>query len=83
VTYHGIAINIDPDLGHYRGIVPCGIAPEISGHGITSLAALGIAATMADVDAALHATLDQVFSGPLHARSKFSPAFPPHRRTHE
>ena len=61
VTYHGMAINIAPDLEHYRGIVPCGIAPESSGHGVTSLAALGIAATMADVDAALRATFDQAF----------------------
>ncbi len=64
VTYHGMAINVDPDLDHYRGIVPCGIAPEISGHGVTSLAALGVTATMANVDAALRATFDQVFGGP-------------------
>lgn len=63
VTYHGIAINIDPDLDHYRGIVPCGLDPAISGYGVTSLAALGIAATMADVDATLRATFDQVFVG--------------------
>ena len=42
VTYHGVALNVDPDLDHYRGIVPCGIAE----HGVTSLAALGISATM-------------------------------------
>jgi lipoyl(octanoyl) transferase len=64
VTYHGIAINIDPDLDHYRGIVPCGIAPAISGHGVTSLAALGVVATMTDVDTQLRATFDQVFSEP-------------------
>ena len=53
VTYHGMAINIDPDLDHYRGIIPCGIDPVISGLGVTSLARLSaIAATMADVDAA-------------------------------
>jgi lipoyl(octanoyl) transferase len=60
VTYHGMALNIDPDLDHYRGIIPCGIAE----HGVTSLADLGIAPTMAEVDAALRATFDQVFSGP-------------------
>ena len=60
VTYHGMAINIDPDLDHYRGIIPCGIAE----HGVTSLADLGIAATMAEVDAALRATFDQVFGEP-------------------
>lgn len=65
VTYHGIALNISPDLDHYRGIIPCGIAPEASGHGVTSLADLGIAATMAEVDEALRATFDQVFGEPL------------------
>ncbi len=49
VTWHGIALNAAPDLSHYAGIVPCGIR----GHGVTSLAALGVAATMAEVDAAL------------------------------
>ncbi len=68
VTYHGRALNIDPDLDHYRGIVPCGIDPEISGHGVTSLAALGIPATMADVDAALRATFDPVFGQPSDCR---------------
>src|SRR5438874_6655952 len=42
VSYHGVALNIDPDLDQYRGIIPCGIAPEISGHGVTSLARLGV-----------------------------------------
>jgi lipoyl(octanoyl) transferase len=64
VTYHGIALNIDPDLDHFRGIIPCGLAPEISGHGVTSLAALGIAATRADVDAALRATFAEAFGSP-------------------
>ena len=64
VTYHGMAINLDPDLDHYRGIIPCGIDPVISGHGVTSLADLGIAATMADVDAALRATFAAVFDEP-------------------
>ena len=44
VSYHGIALNVDPDLDHYRGIVPCGIAGD--GHGVTSLARLGITASM-------------------------------------
>jgi lipoyl(octanoyl) transferase len=57
VSYHGVALNIDPDLDHYRGIVPCGIA----GYGVTSLAALGIPATVADVDAALRASFAAVF----------------------
>lgn len=50
VTLHGLSINVDPDLAHFGGIVPCGIAD----YPVISLAALGIAATMADVDAALH-----------------------------
>jgi lipoyl(octanoyl) transferase len=57
VTYHGLALNVDPDLANYAGIVPCGI----SGHGVTSMAALGVKATIADVDAALRDTFDDVF----------------------
>ena len=57
VTYHGMALNVDPELDHYRGIVPCGI-PE---HGVTSLARLGVRATMAELDDALRATFAEVF----------------------
>jgi lipoyl(octanoyl) transferase len=57
VTYHGIALNIDPDLEHYRGIVPCGLAE----FGVTSLAALGIRTTTAAVDAALKANFAAAF----------------------
>jgi lipoyl(octanoyl) transferase len=60
VTYHGVALNLDPDLDHYRGIVPCGIAE----HGVTSLARLEVAATMAEVDAALQCTFAEVFADP-------------------
>jgi lipoyl(octanoyl) transferase len=59
VTYHGISLNVDPDLSHYAGIVPCGIAE----HGVTSLAALGKTASMAEVDAALMAAFEEVFEG--------------------
>ncbi len=55
VTFHGIAINVDPNLDHFGGIVPCGIAE----HGVTSLRDLGVGASMADVDAALRATLPE------------------------
>jgi lipoyl(octanoyl) transferase len=61
VSYHGVALNVDPDLDHFRGIVPCGITPEANGHGVTSLARLGIVASMAEVDIALRATFDDVF----------------------
>lgn len=57
VTSHGIALNVNPDLSHYAGIVPCGIRE----YGVTSLAALGVDATMDDVDAALRANFGRVF----------------------
>jgi lipoyl(octanoyl) transferase len=57
VTYHGVALNVEPDLEHYAGIVPCGIAE----HGVTSLFAEGVTATMAEVDAALRASFEHVF----------------------
>ncbi len=57
VSYHGVALNVNPDLGHYGGIVPCGI----SEHGITSLADLGVAATMEDADAALRTAFAGIF----------------------
>jgi lipoyl(octanoyl) transferase len=59
VTYHGIAINVSPELSHFDGIVPCGIAdPNL---GVTSFADLGVAATMADVDQALRDTFSDIF----------------------
>jgi lipoyl(octanoyl) transferase len=57
VTYHGIAVNVAPDLEHFSGIVPCGV----SGHGVTSLVDLGVAVPMADVDAALRRCFEPVF----------------------
>jgi lipoyl(octanoyl) transferase len=59
VTLHGFSVNLDPDLSHFGGIVPCGIAD----HGVTSLAALGLDASAAAFDAALAAR----FSGFLRA----------------
>ena len=58
VTMHGIAINVDPDLSHFDGIVPCGI----SEHGVTSLAGLGVEASMAQVDAVLKDVFEVVFN---------------------
>jgi lipoyl(octanoyl) transferase len=60
VSFHGIAINVDPDLSHFSGIVPCGI----SGYGVTSLLDLGLPVTMADLDLALKAAFQDVF-GPV------------------
>ncbi|MGE5270426.1 MAG: lipoyl(octanoyl) transferase LipB [Thiohalocapsa sp.] len=68
VSYHGVALNVDPDLDHYRGIVPCGIDPVASGHGVTSLARLGIRASMASVDTTLRSAFDPVFRQPLPGR---------------
>ncbi len=57
VTFHGIALNVEPDLSHFDGIVPCGIA----GHGVTSLVDLGVLVGMPEVDAALKGAFEEVF----------------------
>ncbi|MEE8188385.1 MAG: lipoate-protein ligase B, partial [Kiloniellales bacterium] len=57
VSYHGVALNVEPDLSHFDGIVPCGQR----GHGVTSLVDLGLPVTLPDVDAALIASFDEVF----------------------
>ena len=57
VTFHGVALNVAPDLSHFSGIVPCGVR----GHGVTSVDALGVRASMADVDAALQTEFKNVF----------------------
>jgi len=61
VSYHGIAINVAPDLTHFAGIVPCGVADPR--YGVTSLADLGHPSTMADVDIALRQAFSEVFGG--------------------
>lgn len=70
ITYHGVAINVAPDLSHYEGIVPCGIRE----HGVTSLQALGVETTMAEVDRALRAGWPEVF-GTVSACSSSGDAF--------
>jgi len=57
VSFHGLSINVEPDLGHFDGIVPCGIRQ----HGVTSLVDLGLPVTMDDVDVALRKTFGDVF----------------------
>ena len=69
VSFHGIAINVEPDLSHFSGIVPCGVAD----HGVTSLVDLGLPVTMADLDLALKSAFAEVFgpareSAPAAAR---------------
>src|SRR5580692_3550168 len=57
VSWHGVALNVDPDLSHFGGIVPCGVRE----HGVTSLAALGRQVRMAEVDGVLRAAWEDVF----------------------
>lgn len=59
VSFHGVAVNVEPELGHFAGIVPCGIDP--AQYGVTSLADLGLPVTMADLDMALKETFAEVF----------------------
>lgn len=63
VTLHGIAINVEPELTHFAGIVPCGI----SAHGVTSLADLGLTAGLTDVDIALRKNFDVLFGSTQNA----------------
>ena len=60
VSFHGVSLNVDPDLGHFGGIVPCGV----TAHGVTSLADLGATASLEDADAALKAAFITIF-GPV------------------
>lgn len=62
VSFHGISVNVEPDLEHFSGIVPCGVAA----HGITSLVDLGLPLTMADVDINLRHAFEEIY-GPTVA----------------
>lgn len=57
ISFHGVSINVDPELEHFSGIVPCGITE----HGVTSLVDLGLPVTMEDLDVALRRRFDEVF----------------------
>jgi lipoyl(octanoyl) transferase len=59
VSFHGISINVEPNLSHFDAIVPCGVADPR--YGVTSLADLGQPAAMADVDIALRRAFQEVF----------------------
>ncbi|WP_336279214.1 lipoyl(octanoyl) transferase LipB [Bartonella sp. CB175] len=61
VSFHGISININPNLTHYLGIVPCGI----TNYGVTSLRDLGISVTMHDIDIALKQTFEEIFGSTI------------------
>jgi lipoyl(octanoyl) transferase len=62
VSFHGLSINVEPDLSHFAGIVPCGI----SAHGVTSLVDLGLPVTLADMDLALRETVPAAFMDEDH-----------------
>ena len=68
VSFHGIALNVEPDLGHFSGIVPCGV----SDHGVTSLVDLGLPVTMDEADAALKAAFKAVFGEVAEAEPPLS-----------
>ncbi len=70
VSFHGASLNVVPELSHYAGIVPCGVAE----HGVTSLHALGIPVSMAEVDRALRATFEARFGATRDAESPISEA---------
>ena len=57
ITFHGLSINLDPDLSHFQGIIPCGIKE----HGVTSLVDLGLSISMTDLDIALTKSFSKVF----------------------
>jgi lipoyl(octanoyl) transferase len=63
VSFHGISLNVAPDLEHFSGIIPCGVQT----HGVTSLADLGIAASMGDVDAALRIAFERRYGATFDA----------------
>jgi lipoyl(octanoyl) transferase len=65
VSFHGIAINVEPNLSHFSAIVPCGVVDPR--YGVTSLVDLGLPVTMADVDVALRQSFEEIF-GATHAR---------------
>jgi lipoyl(octanoyl) transferase len=65
VSFHGVSLNVAPDLTHFAGIVPCGV----QAHGVTSLADLGLATTLPDVDSALRAAFESVFGPTQDARA--------------
>jgi lipoyl(octanoyl) transferase len=63
VTFHGVSLNVEPELQHFSGIVPCGV----SAHGVTSLVDLGLPVTMPEVDAVLRARFEAVFGPTVDA----------------
>lgn len=67
VTFHGVSLNVEPDLAHFSGIVPCGVTR----HGVTSLADLGLRVTMAEVDNVLRGEFEKLFGPTVKANGTF------------
>jgi len=65
VTLHGISLNVEPDLTHFSGIVPCGVSEQR--YGVTSLVDLGLPVTMTDVDLALRREFEGLFGATDYA----------------
>lgn len=61
VSFHGISLNVEPDLSHFSGIVPCGVTE----HGVTSLVDLGIPVTMPEVDSVMRSAFEEIFGPTL------------------
>jgi lipoyl(octanoyl) transferase len=75
ISYHGISINVSPNLSHFEGILPCGITD----HGVTSLRALGQKTSMDALDSVLHNTFGTIF-GPIVDATREDGAPPPSQR---
>jgi len=71
VSLHGISLNVEPDLSHFSGIVPCGVSDRL--YGVTSLVDLGLPVTMTDADAALRGEFESVFGATVSRQT--APAF--------
>jgi len=69
VSFHGISLNVEPDLSHFSGIVPCGVTQ----HGVTSLVDLGIPVTMPEVDAVMRRTFEEIFGPTVRAEQALLP----------
>jgi lipoyl(octanoyl) transferase len=77
VTFHGVSLNVDPDLAHFQGIVPCGVEADAAGPGgpqlgVTSLYDLGLTPTMAEVDSVLRETFAEVFAADAAAPARLA-----------
>ena len=67
VSFHGVSLNVEPDLDHFTGIVPCGIDGTAAPHGVTSLADLGLIVSMPEVDMALRSAFERRFGATVDA----------------